>query len=325
MKIIIFLVLVFFTAFFSAAETAYFSLRHSEIHIMRQKKKKNADLVHSLKNEPERLLFTILIGSNLVGFSAASLATVLGIEYFGSVGAGIATGVVTFIVLIFGEIIPKSIAVAYSSKMSLLFAKPTYFFFIIFFPLSWGLLKLHKASSSFLKINKQAIVSEEEIRAMSRLGAEHGVIDLSEQKMIENVFRFDDVKVKDIMTPDYKMEILHGEVPIEQIAHFASGTGFSRFPVDDDGKIIGYIHVNTIMRVLNSDDRDDVVANHISPIKVVSENMPVDDVFRSMQKDRVHLYLVHAEGDKDDIVGLVTMENVLEEIVGEIKDETDDL
>ena len=120
------------------------------------------------------------------------------------------------------------------------------------------------------------------------------------------------------------MEVLHGEVPIEQIAYFVSQAGFSRFPVDDEGKIIGYIHVNQIMQALNSDDREDIVAKFASPIKSISENMTVDMVFRGMQKDRTHMYLVHDEIDEEDIVGLVTMENVLEEIVGEIKDETDD-
>ena len=172
--------------------------------------------------------------------------------------------------------------------------------------------------------SKQSIVSEEEILVLSRLGAERGEIDITEQKMIENVFRFDDVQVKDIMTPKYRMEILHGEVPVEQIAYFVSQSGYSRYPVDDEGKIIGYVHVNQLMQALNSDDRDDVVAKFVSPIKSVKESMTVDDVFRSMQKDKSHMYLVHDDHDEDEVVGLVTMENVLEEIVGEIKDETDE-
>jgi len=291
---------------------------------MRDKKKKNAELVHFLKSNPERLLITILIGNNAVSFSAASLATLLGVEYFGSVGAGIATGIATFFILVFGEILPKAAAVSNNGKMARLYAKPVWFFYMLFFPVTWFLLKIHEAFVKYLDTKKQSIVSEEEILVLSRLGAERGEIDITEQKMIENVFRFDDVQVKDIMTPKYRMEILHGEVPVEQIAYFVSQSGYSRYPVDDEGKIIGYVHVNQLMQALNSDDRDDVVAKFVSPIKSVKESMTVDDVFRSMQKDKSHMYLVHDDHDEDEVVGLVTMENVLEEIVGEIKDETDE-
>jgi len=324
MEFIIFAVLLVLSAFFSSAETAYFSIRHSQLRLLKDQGKNNAHLAYVLKSHPERLLFSILIGSNIVNALTASYATVLAVQYFGSLGLGIATGAVALLVLVFGEIIPKTFSIEHNTSVVRTIAKPLYFFFIVFYPIAWVLLKLHHVFNSPSKKKKEDMVSEEEIRVMSRLGAEHGAIDFSEQTMIENVFRFDDQKVKQIMTPEYKMEILHGDVPIEQIAHFASQSGYSRFPVDDGAKIIGYIHVNQIMQVLNSDERDDVVANFISPIKSVGENMTVDRVFRSMQKDRAHMYLVHAEENPDDVVGLVTMENVLEEIVGEIKDETDD-
>jgi CBS domain containing-hemolysin-like protein len=324
MEFFAFAILLALSAFFSSAETAYFSIRHSQLRLLKDKEKKNAALAYKLKNQPERLLFSILIGSNIVNALTASYATVLCVQYFGSIGLGIATGAVALLVLVFGEIIPKSFSIQHNTVVVRTLAQPLYFFYIIFYPIAWVLLRFHRMFSSFSEAKKEEIVSEEEIRTMSKLGAEHGAIDESEQTMIENVFRFDDVKVKDIMTPEYRMEILHGEVPIEQIAHFASLSGFSRFPVDDDGKIIGYIHVNRIMQALNSDERDEVVANFIKPIKSVSESMTVDTVFRSMQKEHTHMYLVHADDDKEEIVGLVTMENVLEEIVGEIKDETDD-
>ncbi|MBI2120361.1 MAG: HlyC/CorC family transporter [Parcubacteria group bacterium] len=324
MKFILFFILLALAAFFSSAETAYFSIRPSQIRLMREKKKKGADLAHRLKKEPERLLITILIGNNIAQFSAASIATVLGFEYFGSLGAGIATGLITFVSLVFGDIIPKTTAIARNTALVRRYSKPLYFFFVLFYPLVWFLLKLQNALSEFLNIKHQAIVSEEEIRVMSRLGAEHGAIEYSEHEMIENVFKFDDVKVGSIMTPTAKMEALQADVPIDNVAHFVSVSGYSRFPVEEDGRFIGYIHVNQIMRALNSDERDEPLRKFISPIKSVSENTIVEKVFRSMQKSKSHMYLVHAENDTEEIVGLVTMENVLEEIVGEIKDETDD-
>lgn len=324
MKVLLFFILLALSAFFSSAETAYFSVRPSQIRLMREKRKKGADVAHRLKKEPERLLITILIGNNIAQFSAASIATVLGFEYFGSLGAGLATGFITFISLVFGDIIPKTTAIARNTALVCLYAKPLRFFFVLFYPLVWFLLKLQNSLSEFLHIKHQAIVSEEEIRVMSRLGAEHGAIEYSEHEMIENVFKFDDVKVGDIMTPAAKMEVLQADVPIDQIAHFVSVSGYSRFPVEEDGTFIGYIHVNQIMRALNSDERDEPLRKFISPIGSVGENTVVEKVFRAMQKTKSHLYLVHAENDPDEVVGLVTMENVLEEIVGEIKDETDD-
>lgn len=324
MKFILFFTLLLFSAFFSSAETAYFSIRQSQIRLMQEKKKKNADLVHRLKTHPERLLITLLIGNNAVNISAASYATILGIELSGSFGVGIATGVSTLFILIFGEILPKSLAFAHNTRLARNYAKPVYFFYIVFYPLTWALLKLDHALNTFLKVKPQAIVSEEEIRVMSQLGAEHGAIEYSEHEMIENVFKFDDVKVKNIMTPENKIEALHGDVPIEQIAHFVSQSGYSRFPVDDNGKIIGYIHVNQIMRALNSDERERTVAEFASPIKAIDENTTVDRVFHSMKKSRSHMYLIHSENEAEDIIGLVTMEDVIEEILGDIEDETDD-
>jgi CBS domain containing-hemolysin-like protein len=291
---------------------------------MQGKKKKGADLAHALKKEPERLLVTILIGNNIAQFSAASIATVLGFEYFGSVGAGVATGAFTLISLIFGDIIPKTTAIAHNTVLVCLYSRPLHFFFALFYPLVWFLLKLQDSLSKFLNVKHQAIVSEEEIRVMSRLGVEHGEIEQSEHEMIENVFKFDDVKVRDIMTPEAKMEVLYGDIPIEQIAHFVSHSGYSRFPVEEEGKIIGYIHVNQIMRALNSDERERTVAEFASPIQAIDENMTVDRVFLLMKKSKSHMYLIHAEGDSADIIGIVTMEDVIEEIVGEIEDETDE-
>ena len=326
MEYLIFFVLVILSAFFSSAETAYFSIRHSQIRIMQEHKKKNSDLVHRLKDDPERLLITILIGNNIVIFASASFATIFGINHFGPVGAGIATLVATFVMLIFGEIFPKTIAIVHYMSMTCLFAKPLNFFVILFSPITWFLLKIHHFSNKLLKAKKQPLVSEEEIRAMSRLGVEHGAIEKEEQEMIEKIFRFDDVKVGDIMTPMHKVEILDGDVPVEQIAYFVSQSGFSRFPVHNGGtaeKIVGYVHVNDIMKALNSDDREKPVIELITPIKCVSSERTVDSIFRSMQKSRHHLYLVFDDKNKH-AVGIVTMENVLEEIVGEIKYETDD-
>jgi Mg2+/Co2+ transporter CorB len=187
---------------------------------MEQKKIKNASLIRKLKSKPQRLLITILIGNNVVNLFTASYATVVAISFFGSAGLGIATGVTTFFILIFGEIMPKSVAFANNMRIARLTAKPLYALFIVLYPVSHVLLMLNRATNRIFKSPTSRGVSEEEIRVMSRLGVESGAIDYREHEMIENIFKFDDVLVGEIMTPISRTEILNGSVPVEQIAHF---------------------------------------------------------------------------------------------------------
>jgi CBS domain containing-hemolysin-like protein len=327
MLIITFFSLLVFSAFFSITETSFFSLSQGQVKLMQQKNKKNADLVAKLKSEPQRLLATILICNNVINMYTASLATVAAIEFLGASSAvGIATGLSTFFILVFAEIVPKSIAITHARGVSQVVARPIYVFFILLYPISTLVLYLNKLLARWLhKSSDSTGVTEEEIRILTRMSVESGHIEYREREMIENIFRFNDTEVGDIMTPLYKVELLDGDVPVDQIAYFVSQSGHSRFPVyeDDADDIIGYIHVNTIMRVLNSDDRDHVLKEYVVPILRVDEKMKLERVFRSMTKEKAHLYLVHKIGDVNDVVGLITLEDLLEEIVGEIEDETD--
>lgn len=326
--VIIFVSLVAFSAFFSITETSFFSLSQGQVKLMQQKNKKNANLIAKLKSEPQRLLATVLICNNVTNIYTASLATVVAIGAFKSSAVGIATGLSTFFILIFAEIIPKSIAITHARGVAQLVARPIYFFFILLYPISTLVLHFNVLLGKILHKSSDSVgVTEEEIRILTRMSVESGHIEYREREMIENIFRFNDTKVGDIMTPLYKVELLNGNVPVDQIAYFMSQSGHSRFPVyDEDAEdIIGYIHVNTIMRVLNSDDRDHLLKEFIVPIMRVDEKMELERVFRSMTKEKAHLYLVHKTGDTNDIVGLITLEDLLEEIVGEIEDETDKL
>ena len=327
MQIIIFITLIFLSGFFSSTETAFFSLHKGQIRLMEQKKKKNAYIVAKLKNDSQRLLITILIGNNIVNLFTASLATVVAAQHFASAAIGIATGITTFFILIFGEIIPKSVAITHAATLARFVAKPIYVLYILFYPVATLLMKLNDRLSSLLGGGERGSgVTEEEIRIMARMGVESGEIDYREREMIENIFRFDDIEIGDVMTSLYKVELLNGTVPIDQIAYFVSNSAHSRFPVYDNNEtdnIIGYIHTNTIMQALNSDERDKLVKGFISPITTVNENVKIERVFRSMKASKKHMYLVHHKDDSENIIGLVTLEDILEEIVGEIEDETD--
>lgn len=317
-------ILLILSGFFSGIEAAFFSMHQSQVRLLESQKKRGARIVAFLKANPQRLLITILIGNNIVNLLAASLATVVAAQFFDSAAVGIATGATTFFILIFGEILPKSIALTHTKEVVLFAARPVYVLFYFFYPVSSLLIRLNKLLNRRIGKKQGTGVTEEEIRIMTRMGVENGSIDYWEREMIENIFRFDDIPVGEIATPLYKVEILNGAVPVDQITYFVSQSGFSRFPVHNKSDdIIGYIHVNTLMQKLNSDERDTLVEEFASPIERIDENVKIERVFRKMKRDKVHMCLVHRHNKKDEIIGIVTLEDILEEIVGEIEDETD--
>ncbi len=324
--ILLFFVLIALSGFFSSAETAFFSLSPAQARLMAQHKRMSARLVWELKSKPEELLTTILIGNNIVNILTASYATVVAARFFGSAALGIATGVTTLFILVFGEIVPKSLAYTNNLAIAQFTAPALYALRVVLSPVV-RVLTAFSASLQrrFANTAQTAGVTEAEVRMMARMSVEHGEMDYREREMIENVFRFDDMTVKQVMRPRYKMVLLNGMVPVEQIAYFVGQDGHSRYPVyvGDEDNIIGYIHVNTLLKALKSDERDKLVKEFARPIAAVPETRTIERVFRAMKQERVHMYLVHKEGAPHEIIGLVTLEDILEEIVGEIEDETD--
>ena len=325
MDTIIFSVLVLFSALFAASETALFSLRESQVRIMLKNKEPGAHIITRLKGDPHRLLATLLSGNTIVNVTIGSLATVNAIEYSDSLGIGVATGIATMIVLLFGEIFPKSFAITYNRQVARAVAYPIFFCYIAFYPIATIFVLIEKWIKKRTKTPNQGAVTEEEIRIMSDLGLEHGEIDRRERQMIENIFNFDDIIVGHIMTPSGHIDSLSGDVPVTQIAYYVSQSGFSRFPIyeGNQNNYIGYVHTNDVMRILNSDKREEALSHFIAPLRRVSEKLNIEKVFRLMTRDRSHMHLVHKEDDPTLIIGLVTMEDILEEIMGEIEDEGD--
>ncbi|MCF7831812.1 MAG: hemolysin family protein [Candidatus Pacebacteria bacterium] len=325
MEIIFFTLLLLGSAFFSGAETAFFSLHQSTIQDMVEKKYKNAKLIQKLKNEPDRLLTTILIGNNVVNIIIASYATLLSANYFGSMGIGIATGLTTIAILIFGEIMPKSFAFSHNKTFTKYMAPILYGLTILVYPISSILVSLNKFLQKITKANTMSLVTENEVRIMSKMSAESGEIHHDEHELIENVFRFDDMVLGSIMTPFQDISFINGDVPVDNIAYYVSHTEHSRYPVyiNEESNIIGYIHVNTIMKVLNSDERDTLVSQYVTEIERIPEDLSIRRVFKRMRHTQNHMMLVTKKGEPEHVLGLVTMENILEELVGEIQDETD--
>ncbi|PIR06579.1 MAG: hemolysin [Candidatus Komeilibacteria bacterium CG11_big_fil_rev_8_21_14_0_20_36_20] len=310
--------LIILSAWFSGMEIALFSLSSAKIRSLILAKKPNAELLSKLLNNKPRLLVVILLGNNLVNIGAASLATVAAINTVGSAGVGLVTGGMTLLILIFGEMYPKAYFQIHAVKMALFFAPVIYFLQIILFPL---LFLLEKLLFLLTKGKKREGVSETEFKAFSRLAVEKGVLDFEEHEMIMNVLEFNNTSVKNTMTPRYKMAVVDAEAEVDQVAYFMAQEGFSRYPVYHNQKdnIIGYVHAMDIMKVLNSDDREDQIIKHIQPIMKVNEREKVNLVFNKMRAEQTHITLVVRKNQQ--ILGLVTMEDLLEELVGDIVDE----
>ncbi|MES2408861.1 MAG: CNNM domain-containing protein [Patescibacteria group bacterium] len=324
MEIILFLIFVIFAAFFAASETAFFSLHASAIRLMKKKKSFNAQLIETLKKDSEKLLTTILIGSTVVNLGAGAYTTEVATGRFGSLGIGIIAGLTTIIILLVGEIIPKSFAYNNNVKVAQYFAYPLYFFVLVFTPVTFVLNAINKKLSN--GHNKHhGHISEDEVLIMSRMSVEKGGIGYDEHQLIERIFKFNDIKVGEIMTAEPRIHFVNGEVKVDQIAHYVSKTEHSRYPVyvGNNNNIVGYIHINTVMKALNSKDRDRPIVDFVSPIQKIDENIQLDRAFRAMNKKQAHMYLVHKHKNPKNIIGLITLEDILEELVGEIEDETD--
>lgn len=325
MEPIIFLILIALSALFSSSETAFFSLHAARIRLLKEKGALNANLIEKLKKNPEKLLITVLVGNTLVSLSTASYATALAIRAYGSIGLGIVTGITAVALLILGEMIPKSIAYADNVKVAQYTAYPLYIFTIILWPLVFILNTLNKKLKKLFGSKDPTYITEDEVRIMSRMSAEKGGIGYDEHELIENVFKFDDITAGEIMTPLPRVHFVNGEVPVENIAYYVSKTEHSRYPVylGSHENIIGYIHVNAVMKALNSDDRNKPISEFVRLIKAMDELLSLEKAFRIMNKEQAHMYLVHDHVNKNKIVGLITLEDILEELVGEIEDETD--
>ena len=307
------------SSWFSGMEIAMFSLSSAKIKELVLAKKSNAQLLQSLLHKKHKLLVVILLGNNLVNIGAASLATVAAMEVFGRAGAGIATGVMTLIILIFGEMYPKAYFQINAVKIALLFAPVIYVLQLVLWPIVYILERLLALLTRGKSGEK---ISETEFKALSRLAVEKGVLEFEEHEMIMNVLEFKDREVKEVMIPRYKIEVLTDDADVDQVAYFMAQTGFSRYPVYHNQKdnIIGYVHVADIMKVLNSDERDRELEHIVQPIIKLHENTKINIAFNKMRRKQSHLAIV-VRGD--ELLGLVTMEDVLEEIVGEIFDEND--
>lgn len=285
-----------------------------------------AKLVEKLIQNPNRLLGAILIGNNVVNIGASAMATVLATNIFGDSGVGIATGIMTILVLIFGEITPKSIAKQKSEAVALRVARPIEFLVVIFKPLVYIFTAI---SSLFIKIfggdpnEARSFITHEELKTIVGVSEEEGVLENDEKEMIFNVFEFADLQVKDTMVQRVDIVSVDKEASYDEVMDVIKNEQFSRIPVYNQtiDNIIGVLNIKDFATIENL--REDFnVSKYIREPFYTFEFKKIVELFKEMKKTRNHIAIVLDE--YGGTVGLVTIEDLVEEIVGEIEDEYDE-
>jgi len=321
---IVLIILIFLSGFFSASEIAIFSLSEAKIKSLEKKHGRQAIILAKLKSNPQRLLINILIGNNLVNISASAIATVLAYDFFGSAGPAIATGILTAAILIFGEVGPKSFASSRPENFAL-FVSPILKFLDLFFrPLTIMLESLNKTVIQVLtKGKKTPSVSEDEIKALAEIGAKEGVVEPKEKEMIKKILEFKDINASDVMVTRSEVFAFPAKLTVSEAVLKINQAHFSRIPVYNKNidDIVGVVYLPDVLREYTKGNVDMSLAKIARKPYFVPKQRKIDEIFKDFQRQRIHMAIVVDQ--KGLTLGLVTLEDLLEEIVGEIMDESD--
>jgi len=318
------------SAFFSSTETAFFSLTQSIISELKEAKDTRSRRVIRLLENPKELLITILTGNALVNFGIAVLATFFALRIIETTGIPASVGlaaevlIITAIVLILGEITPKIIAIRYSRSWALWTALPIDIIRIIFFPVTKLLGLISSSVSRSLGVERQRLfISEDEIKTLVEVSEERGELEADEKEMIQGIIEISETTVKEIMVPRVDISCLPITASVKDVIRMVKKNGHSRLPIYNDNldNIAGLIHVKDLLPYLENGDRQVEISGLIRDANFVPEGKKIDDLLHLFQREKSHMAIVVDEYGGTS--GLVTLEDVLEEIVGEIQDEYD--
>ena len=322
--LIILIFLIFLSAFFSSAETAFTTVSSIKIRTLMDENNKKAFLVKKIIDNKTKMLSAILIGNNIVNISASSLATILVQKLFGNYAVSIATGVLTILILIFGEITPKTIASLYALKLSLIYSKIIYFLMIALTPVIIVINYLANFVLFILRINpvsSSKTLTENELRTIVDVSHEEGVIEKEERQMINNVFDFGDAVAEDVMVPKIDMTMADINSTYDEIIDIFRKEKYTRIPIyqDSTDNVIGIINMKDLLLYNSSAVFD--IRNYLRSAFYTYETKKLSELMLEMKKTSVNIVIVLDEYGVTS--GLITLEDLLEEIVGEIHDEYD--
>lgn len=321
--IIAIVILMFFSSFFSASETAFITFNKIKMKNLANTGNKTAKAVLELNENYDKLLTTVLIGNNIVNITMASVSTVLFIKYFQGNGATISTVFITILVLIFGEITPKTLSKNHSDAFCLASCGILKFFCLIFSPLSFIFTKWQDLLAVIVKSSNNTAITDEELITIVDEAKEEGGLDSGESELIKSAIEFNDVTASEILTP--RVDIV--AVPIDSIPDEITSTfhksGFSRIPVYDDSidNVIGILHEKDFYSMILSGKND--IKSVLSKPVFVSKHIKISGLLKIFQSSKCHIALVSDEFG--GLLGIVTMEDIIEELIGDVWDEHDEV
>ena len=316
--VLLLIILLILSGFFSSAETALFSISRAKArHLAKQKGKANA-LIKRMKDNPHRLLTTILIGNNVVNVAASAIATSVTLNYFPNYAVGLATFAMTSLILVFGEVVPKSFATRNNIMIARLTIYPIFWCSLLFLPVVIILDFIPKITG---KIKRTPTVTEEELMTFVEVVREEGEIKEEEQRLIHNIFEFDDTNASEIMTPRADMFVIDVADPLDLKSIVESG--FTRIPVIDDtiDNVVGILNVKDLLAHEARTGEPPDISRLMRTPYFVPEHKKLDSLMHQFKKRKTHMAIVVDE--HGGVSGLITLEDALEELVGEIRDETD--
>jgi CBS domain containing-hemolysin-like protein len=329
LRLAVLIVLLSLSGLFSGAETSLSSINLIRIKQLKKKGIKEAEILERLLNKSSRILATILIGNNIVNIAATAIATELTLNIFeGKQATFLVTLIMTVLILVFGEITPKTYSSYNAEKVAMKLGRPLEILSVIFSPL---LLVLNKVTRIIIRSvggninNNRTTVSEEEIKTLVDVGEEAGIIEKQERDMIESIFEIGDIKVTEVMVPRIDIVYLEENVSLEKAIKKVIKYGYSRIPVIGESvdNIIGIIYAKDLLSCYLMNREEEVnIKSMIRPAYYVPQSKKAIDLLTEMQLEKVHISIVLDE--YGGTLGLVTIEDILEEIVGDILDEYDD-
>ena len=323
-EIISLIILIGLSGFFSGLEVALVGIQRSKVRQMLNEKLPGATSLDKLKSNPSRMMASVNLGNNLVNVAATALATDIALKTFESAGLAIAIGVMTFLILIFGEITPKTYCNANAAKIALRYSRVLLAFSYAFYPIVWMFEKITKGIINLTGSTQEPPgLTEEEIKGVIEQGLHDKAIEKQESELVHGALNFDDIIIRSVMTSRTKMFTLNSKMLLFEALPMINKSGFSRIPIygKNQDEIIGIVNVRDVLKCLEKEEKM-ISLQQISRKPIfVSQEKKVNDLLKEMQGRKSHMAIVLDEFG--GVEGCVTLEDLVEEIVGEIHDETD--
>ena len=320
-SICIIVILLIMSAYFSATETAFTSLNRIKLKNIASDGNNKAKRVLELSENYDKLLTTILIGNNIVNIMMTAVSTVLFIELYGQYGASISTAVITVIVLIFGEISPKSLAKESPEKFAMLVGRSIKICMVILTPLNYIFAKWKGILAKVFKVGSENTITEDEIKTIVEEAEVVGGIEAEQSELIQNAIEFNELTSEEVMTPHVDIEAIDITMGEYEVAEIFKKTGYSRLPVyeDDLDKILGVLNQKDFHNYIIGSNK--TISDFVKPVAFVAGTMKIATLLKKLQAMKAHIAIVVNEYGGTE--GLVTMEDIIEELVGDIFDEHD--